>query len=207
MEKMLKNILGAVLLTMVMISGSFAGPNTDNGIRVNDTLPSAQSVRHITVGIKSGQNFDNTSTGWKVAMIKAIEFLGIEIYDAGSSVNFNWTGHSGADILMEYGSLASDVYATTHYGSSNGIGEKMVINSSRNPSFNTKIKILKHELLHTIGFAHSRTDSESFSVMVPNTNNFWEWQYYGHSIMETSTNRIPFNLSELDKRALRTIFP
>ena len=48
---------------------------------------------------------------------------------------------------------------------------------------------------------------ESFSVMVANTNSFWEWQYYGHSIMETSVNRIPFNLSELDKRALRTIFP
>ena len=207
MVKMLKNILGAVLLTMFLVSGSFAGLNTKHGIRVNDTLPSASSVKNVTVGIKNGQNFSNHYHGWKSAMSEAVYLLNIEAYDAGSSVKFQWTGSSSADVLMEYGYLASDVYATANYGSSNGIGKKMVINSLKNPSFNTKIKILKHELLHTIGFAHSRTGSESFSVMVANTNSFWEWQYYGHSIMETSISRIPFNLSELDKRALRTIFP
>jgi len=72
MVKMLKNILGAVILTMVLVSASFAGLNTKHGIRVNDTLPSASSVKNVTVGIKNGQNFSNHYHGWKFAMSEAV---------------------------------------------------------------------------------------------------------------------------------------
>jgi len=205
----MKKIISTIFMVASFVSVSF-GVNTDYGIRVNDTLPSAQSVKNVTVGIKSGQAFYYYYHGWRASMMHAIQLLNNEIYDAGSSVKFKWTGSSNANVLMEYGTLPSGTAARTDIGdNSHGIGKKMIINGYINLSFKDKIETLKHELLHTIGFRHSRTGSEiSYgSVMVTNTNSFWEWQYFGHSIMETSLNKTPFNLSELDKRALRTIFP
>ncbi|MDQ7009492.1 MAG: hypothetical protein Q9M94_04350 [Candidatus Gracilibacteria bacterium] len=122
----MKKMLLVVVFVVGLVSSSF-GINTDYGIRVNDTLPSAQSVKNVTVGIKSGQVFDYNYHGWRAAMMQAISLLNDEIYDAGSSVKFKWTGYSSSNVLMEYGYLSNGAIIKTNIGdSSNGIGEKMI---------------------------------------------------------------------------------
>lgn len=211
----MKKITRLLLLAFLFTNSVFAiTPNTSYGIRVNDTLPSIKQVSNITVGIKRGHTFDDSFSGWKSAMSEAIFFLNIVAYDSGSSVKFKWTGKSSADVLLEYSTLNKKTIARTNIGDKHhGVGKRLRINRDYHKTlkYYEKVKVLKHELLHTIGFRHSRTKVEinDGSVEVPNTDNFWEWQYYGNSIMQifNNINDIPQYLSELDRRALGTIFP
>ena len=208
-----KIILGAVILMFGMVSSLSAGLNTQYGIRVNDTLPTKPSNSYITVGYKNSSHKNNIiSTGWEYAFKKAILEFNNESRNAGSIARFLWRGNYSPDIKLEYSYLTSSIVAKTNIGDRyHGVGKKLIINSNldRTLSYTDKKTVAKHELMHAIGFRYSRTGSEisDGSVEVPNTNSFWEWQYYGKSIMQEGFHNLPENLSELDKRALKYIFP
>lgn len=211
-----KFFLSTIVLAVLTTSSFALTPNTSYGIRVNDTLPSIKQVSNITVGIKYGEKFHKNSTSsWIAAMKEAIFFLNAESYDAGSIVHFKWTGKSNANVLLKYSNLDSRTVARTNIGDKyHGIGKYLRINRNyyKKVKYYQKVRVLKHELLHAIGFRHSRTGSEikDGSIEVPNTDNFWEWQWFGKSIMQKNyynLDDMPRFLNELDRRALRIVFP
>ena len=212
MVKMLKNILGAVLLTMFLVSGINAGEcsesdysyyNGHRSVHPNNSFSKSDS-KNIRVCSDS-----DVSSLWNVAIQKAINQLNYNLGVLNTSLHYSYASSNCTINVENSGNLSNNLYAKVAPFSISGrmkAGDvKILINiDNTNLRMNKMRTIFMHELLHGVGFMHTGTN---ILYEIPNTDGYFDTKYAGRSFMCSSYLYPQRYFNFLDQRAIESLYP